>query len=685
MDDSDSKSGDEIMPDFSSSDSTRTRSSSQDSSSFKDLPIDKCCCGIQVFFINVNQGNFICVKNCRTNKLVIIDAGSSNLSFEGLYIENSKSLEYIFKDCTISAIIITHLDEDHYNYLKDEFFKQFLDDYEIKIPNLIMVCGMSNPNQRALLDKVKIELKTKYSVIPKPRTCIIQPIDDTTTVTDIGITAIEKQINDAFEYPNAFKFCLPTKGIAGKLTKNTCSLVVRLSCEGGNILFTGDATGATWDALKGDPNMEIFRSVNFLVIPHHGAETARSNLWLPHIATSAENNFVGAVVLANPAETKHKHPRYFETCSSWPKTAMRAEKLPVCFRKKGKDEIYEKATHRCIYEPALLPGNILWLKLENGLSIFDNEAFFECGNPRESISPFFTPFITFWNGKWVSVYSCIERLIELAKTDHQLTMCEAINLNLHLQKMLSAHTAPMIATNQYWMDLRDYYERVIAKTPSKEVKQKNSELLEKLRSQFRLPFGEPEQKKPAVSLSTKLPASDSLAASQRIIPPRLDGHCILDVPGDGNCGIWAVLVASGMITPIELANLMTTYGPLQQQYGYSPNWRNPVCQKVLLETSPTAVQKMIDWRAKNKVGEPGDWIGEEHLPQLSEALGKPIVVVYTIDGLPIYTLYSSTERRGKVLEGQTIGQITREHPDAIFIYFDPEHQHFQAIVPHGKP
>ena len=242
------------------------------------LPIAECRHGIQVFFINVNQGNFICVKNCRTNKIVIVDAGSSNLRFEEL---DQRSLSYIFGNCMISAIILTHLDKDHYNYLKQEKFKAFLTINGVNFSNVIMVCGMSNPNQRSLLTKVKIPVKIKYNVIPKPNTCIIQQVDGTTTVADEDITAIEKQINDAFGYPNAFKFCLPMQGIVGKLTKNTCSLVVRLSCEGGNVLFTGDATEDTFKALSMDPkNVEIFQKTNFFVIPHHGAETAGSNLWL---------------------------------------------------------------------------------------------------------------------------------------------------------------------------------------------------------------------------------------------------------------------------------------------------------------------------------------------------------------------------------------------------------------------
>ncbi len=157
------------------------------------LPITKCHFGIRVFVIKVDQGTFICVKNCYKNKIVIIDAGSSNLKFEDLA---PNSLNYIFEGCTISAIIITHLDKDHYNYLGKTEFKDFLTMNGVNSSNVIMLCGMSNPNQRALLAKVKIPLKIKYNIIPKRRECIIQNITNNETITAADITEIEKQIND---------------------------------------------------------------------------------------------------------------------------------------------------------------------------------------------------------------------------------------------------------------------------------------------------------------------------------------------------------------------------------------------------------------------------------------------------------------------------------------------------------
>ncbi len=50
----------------------------------------------------------------------------------------------------------------------------------------------------------------------------------------------------------------------------------------------------------------------------------------------------------------------------------------------------------------------------------------------------------------------------------------------------------------------------------------------------------------------------------------INGYTIIDVPGDGNCAFWAVLVANGDIPSDELSKLMAAYTILQQ-YGYSPN------------------------------------------------------------------------------------------------------------------
>ena len=261
------------------------------------------------------------------------------------------------------------------------------------------------------------------------------------------------------------------------------------------------------------------------------------------VITQAGHNFVGAVVLANPTETPFGHPRAmpFEEASDKSthpraknayKSAQKKKKTSLVFRKKGEKGVYLTRTHRCIYEPALLPGNILWLKLENGLSIFDNETFVKNTDASKSISSFFTPFTTFWAGEWISVYSFKKKLQELARED-TLTMCEAINLNLHLQKMLSA-TDPMITTNQFGKDFKRYYVSVIKKVLQILTKNEKKSL-KSFFIPFGFSFGEPTKKRIRPSTKSNL--------SPRILPGTEITIALKNVLGAGDCAVLALLQA----------------------------------------------------------------------------------------------------------------------------------------------
>ena len=606
------------------------------------LPINECLYGIQIFVISVDQGNFICIKNYHTKKIVIVDAGSSNLRFENLSIVMPESLKYIFEDCTISAIIITHLDRDHYSYLTNKKFQEFL---KIKSSDPTVICGLFERKDFVIVEKIPVPEKT-YGIISGSGSYEIIQKGKTPTGC---ITEIAKQINDNFGCPNAFTFCLPNKGIEATRSKNACSLVIQLSCAGGNILFTGDATGATFDALAKIPqNQEIFRNINFLIIPHHGSDSEGSGEWLSNIVKESGDHFVGALVSANPMKSKrNKHPRGQAVNIPFGMAAKRISKMLFLFHSKEDGTIHAIRTHRCIYEPALLPGKILWLKLENGLSIFDNEAFEKCDKAPESISPFFIPFTTFWNGEWVSVYSCIKSLTKLADTDHTLTVEDKTNLDKNLQKMLTAHTAPMISANQFETDLSVYYERVIEKIPSEEEKQKNFELLGELLPQFRLPFGESGLKKQAVShedcsklrpplLSTdgtpSVPPSGPDAAeiatmereveelqrsenNLRIIEPQIRdaNYHIQDVRGDGNCGFYAIL---------QCLHLDKNYEHVSHG---DENWNAAESlRREIFSTDPNLSQMVTDRLNQGNRFLP---LGLEALSLVARAQGRPIIVI----------------------------------------------------------
>ena len=98
--------------------------------SFNQLPLDKIQSGIQIFILNVDQGNCIFIKNYNTSTptVVILDCGSSNLKGESgeskieTFLTNyAFYLKTIFANAALSHIIITHSDTDHFNLLNEKF------------------------------------------------------------------------------------------------------------------------------------------------------------------------------------------------------------------------------------------------------------------------------------------------------------------------------------------------------------------------------------------------------------------------------------------------------------------------------------------------------------------------------------------------------------------------------------
>lgn len=154
------------------------------------------------------------------------------------------------------------------------------------------------------------------------------------------------------------------------------------------------------------------------------------------------------------------------------------------------------------------------------------------------------------------------------------------------------------------------------------------------------------------------------------------GYRLQNVPGDGNCAFWSILVAQGKISDEELGKLMEAYESLKTELGYSPNWSD--CKDVLRKAAPEAVEKMIQLRNSCGLGDVGKWEKEEDLRGIASVIENPIVLVQVRDGTVTYTLYA-TENAGTNLTGPDVEQIFEVYKDALFIYHNDSH--FQAIVP----
>lgn len=102
------------------------------------------------------------------------------------------------------------------------------------------------------------------------------------------------------------------------------------------------------------------------------------------------------------------------------------------------------------------------------------------------------------------------------------------------------------------------------------------------------------------------------------------GYRIQDVPGNGNCAFWAVLVANGDISSEELGKLMEAYEPLKKD-GYSPNWED--CEEILKSASRDAVEEMIKLRTDCGMLNLGSWESEEDLQGVASGIHRPIILM----------------------------------------------------------
>ncbi|MFQ6722952.1 MAG: OTU domain-containing protein [Opitutales bacterium] len=145
-----------------------------------------------------------------------------------------------------------------------------------------------------------------------------------------------------------------------------------------------------------------------------------------------------------------------------------------------------------------------------------------------------------------------------------------------------------------------------------------------------------------------------------------------DVPKDGNCGFWSILVAKGEISQEELDKLMSVWEKIKRGKRYYPNWSE--CSENFLNEEPEIVEKMVNLRADCELNNLGIWMGNDNLQQISGVIQRPIILVQRIKRSLAYTLYDENND-GIILKVQNI----KYHNNAIFIYYADNH--FQAIVP----
>jgi len=627
------------------------------------LPLDKIQTGIQVFVFNVDQGNCIFIKNYYTspNTVVILDFGSSNLEREDkkqtktdtFLLNNAFYLKSIFENAVLSGIIITHPDSDHFNLL-DTDFKNFLQDANIacKIDNpVIVIGGLDTSKKQDCIKNLSLFSKDVITIASTKGTIEIKKSNTFTT-----LKAVNEELNNAFwGIGNRHVFSiLESEGIKGNYSKNAQSLFVKLSTQEGTILFTGDAEICTFEAIK---NKEDFKDVNFVVMPHHGADTEGSHEVLPKIIEVAEDNFVGACVCANPFNSSHGHPRTKAIDVVFPKSAKSTSKRIIGYHEKKDKQVKAKSSHRLLFTPCFLPSQLLWIKLEGGLSIFDNEAFI---SNSSSISPpnFFIPYTIIHENQIFTLYQYRHFLNESFKVSFE--DLKPI-LKSDFETILTTEAASIFHINQWEKDL-------LRKATTKQKALIESILIE-------IADASSEIKKilfPDDFFDINMRKSDNLCELGRIknfAQINGAGYDLVNVAGDGNCLVSSILLAKGEI---------------DWKFYYDDEERMSFLtedQKQKVEQLRQSAASFLTGSLGTQMAAMGTWLGGEHMNALAQAIERPIVLIQPTDDPEIVSMLLYDGKNENPLSPQNIGDLNWGDPDSIFIYYADNH--FQAIIPNS--
>lgn len=315
--------------------------------------------GLLIGSFNVGQGTFSIIRNMEQNVSIIVDCGSISQKWEEFSVEKGMILRNFIGNSLIKAFVITHPDRDHYNYVLP-FWREFQDKIAGKDQLSLVIGGdLADGEFKRIFSKiflVKIQSNTCSYFLNGKQT---------------SLRHIEDALNNAIQVTSGIKFLNPGLGTT-KRDKNTQSLVFCLNFRGNNLLFTGDATGATFNAIS---NRNLLKKVNFLMVPHHGSHTQNSPIWQNKVVESSGDNFVGSLIPIDARNQRDGLPTKTVTDYRYPLSAQSNDKRKV-FRYLGKKKGLKFVnTHRQLYEVGNALYGVFLLHLGDNLSVFDDNCF----------------------------------------------------------------------------------------------------------------------------------------------------------------------------------------------------------------------------------------------------------------------------------------------------------------------
>ncbi len=223
--------------------------------------------GFTITFLDVGQGDGICVQNENGN-VYLIDGGSSSKSNVGTY----QILPFLKQQGIreIKAVFISHGDQDHINGIRELLERQ---KGGVAIRQLVL----SGSGRQEFFDEYRELIK-----LCEETGTGVYTIQAGGSVTDGGLTLA----------------CLhPAGNFEGE--KNASSQVLYLSYEDVTVLFTGDVEGEGERRLEQAMEEAEIKNITLLKVAHHGSKYSTSPQFLRQVNPKAsiiscgENNSYG--------------------------------------------------------------------------------------------------------------------------------------------------------------------------------------------------------------------------------------------------------------------------------------------------------------------------------------------------------------------------------------------------------
>lgn len=329
---------------------------------------------VDVFVCDVKAGNCVFLRGPKG--VVVLDAGSSKMPFNDLRRTNKEILA-MFDKVERVTFVATHTDKDHCN-----FIAQLAADVIRDNPRVITNFCVGGVHDSQKVKELKEEYHRVFSEAharghfqflthtAPARTSATPPawpywqnaaedspeqiyVFDDADHINLSVGAVELLLTQTLGSPLArFRLLVPINGLVHPEEPNAQSLVILFEHAGSSILFTGDATGETLEAILGDRsastsdtdaaneasfidasktqiqalqegetplavvsavskrNRRLLRCVNLLMEPHHGSDTNGSAWWVPQVIELSADNFCGVLSSSDPLTSQYGQARH---------------------------------------------------------------------------------------------------------------------------------------------------------------------------------------------------------------------------------------------------------------------------------------------------------------------------------------------------------------------------------------